>query len=61
MPQRETYDLDDRELVSRYRKGDVSAFETLLGRYEKPLLRFAARYRPAWAGDGARDTHRRKP
>jgi len=47
--------LTDRELLTRYLDGDVSAFEVLLDRYEKPLLRFTARYRQAAGGDGARD------
>ena len=47
--------MTDRELLSRYLQGDVSAFEALLDRYEKPLLRFAARYRDGGRGDRARD------
>jgi RNA polymerase sigma-70 factor (ECF subfamily) len=47
--------LTDRDLLSRYLKGDVSAFESLLDRYEKPLLRFAARYRQGGSADRARD------
>jgi RNA polymerase sigma factor (sigma-70 family) len=47
--------VTDRELLSRYLKGDVSAFETLLCRYEKPLLRFASRYGNGAGGDGAHD------
>jgi len=38
--------LTDRELLSRYLNGDVGAFEAILDRYEKPLLRFTTRYRP---------------
>lgn len=53
-PRRDLWHLTDRELLSRYLEGDVSAFEGLLDRYESPLLRFAARYRRG-GKDGARD------
>lgn len=43
--------LTDSELVELYRQGDTRGFEVLLGRYEKPLLRFAARYDPSRAQD----------
>lgn len=33
----------DRELVERYRKGDVEAFDILVERYEKPLFSFIYR------------------
>ena len=36
--------MTDGELIRRYRDGDVSAFETLLERYERPLLRYVGRY-----------------
>ena len=36
--------LPDRELLGHFVKGDVAAFEAILARYEKPLLRYAARY-----------------
>jgi RNA polymerase sigma-70 factor (ECF subfamily) len=42
---RKAPDLTDRELLSRYLNGEVGAFEAILDRYERPLLRFAARYR----------------
>lgn len=51
---RDPCNLTDRELLSRYLKGEVSAFETLLDRYQGPLLRFASRYRHGGM-DGARD------
>lgn len=47
----ETEELTDQELLSRYLNGDVGGFEAILERYEKPLLRFAARYRPGAKGD----------
>lgn len=34
---------DDKELMLRYRAGDVSAFDTLYGRYKGPLYRFMMR------------------
>lgn len=36
-------DLDDRELMSRYRDGDTAAFETLYGRHKGPLYRYYLR------------------
>ena len=33
----------DRELIQRYRKGDLEAFDTLIKRYEKPLFNFIYR------------------
>jgi RNA polymerase sigma-70 factor (ECF subfamily) len=47
--------LTDRELLESYLAGDVSAFEAILGRYEKPLLRFLARCRAGMGQDGARE------
>ncbi|HLU49994.1 MAG TPA: RNA polymerase sigma factor [Planctomycetota bacterium] len=41
----------DRALLARFVAGDVGAFEALLERYERPLLRFAARYSPGLAQD----------
>jgi RNA polymerase sigma-70 factor (ECF subfamily) len=41
----------DRDLLARYRAGDVEAFETILSRYESPLLRFVSRYAPHAAQD----------
>jgi len=45
--------LTDQELLESYVSGDVSAFEELLERYERPLLRFVARYRQGMGQDGA--------
>ena len=36
-------DQSDRFLVDAYLKGDIAAFETLVSRYEGPLLRYAGR------------------
>jgi len=47
--------VTDRELLERYLKGDVAAFEEILGRYEKPLLRFVTRYRGGYGLDGTED------
>ena len=33
----------DRELIQRYRRGDIEAFDTLIKRYEKPLFNFIYR------------------
>ena len=33
----------DRELIQRYRKGDIEAFDILIKRYEKPLFNFIYR------------------
>lgn len=41
----------DRVLLERFTGGDVRAFELLLERHERPLLRFAARYAPHAAQD----------
>ena len=41
--------------MERYLKGDVTAFEQILGRYEKPLLRFVTRYRGGHGLDGTED------
>lgn len=46
--------LTDRELLQRYLEGDVSAFAEIIDRHEKPLVRFAARYRRGTSLDGAR-------
>ena len=43
--------MNDRELLERYCRGEISAFEALLERYESSLLRFAGRYRPQTAQD----------
>ena len=40
-------DLDDRELLERYRRGSVRAFEAFLSRHEGGLIRYVAR----WSGD----------
>ena len=45
----------DRELLARYIQGDVSAFESLLDRYERTLLVYAARHLGRGGEDGARD------
>jgi RNA polymerase sigma-70 factor (ECF subfamily) len=45
----------DRELLARYLGGDVTAFEAIVGRYEKPLLRFVGRYGLDRARNGAQD------
>ena len=37
--------------MERYRHGDVAAFEEILERYERPLLRYASRYDAAGAQD----------
>ena len=34
-------DLDDRELVTRFREGNESAFNTIVARYQQRLVRFA--------------------
>jgi RNA polymerase sigma-70 factor (ECF subfamily) len=47
--------LTDRELLERYLAGDVSAFAELIDRHEKPLVRFAARYRHGTSFDGGRE------
>jgi RNA polymerase sigma factor (sigma-70 family) len=47
--------LTDRELLTRHLQGDASAFREILDRHEKPLLRFAARYRRGGNLDGARE------
>ncbi len=39
-------DRSDEELMLRYRDGDKTAFETLYGRYEKPLFDFIYRMVP---------------
>ncbi len=39
-------DRSDEELMLRYRDGDKTAFETLYGRYEKPLFDFIFRMVP---------------
>ena len=36
-------ELDDRELMGRYREGDVTAFETLYARHKGPLYRYYLR------------------
>ncbi len=51
--QREATHLTDRELLERYLTGDAAAFEAILNRYERPLLRFAARYRHGLGQRGA--------
>jgi RNA polymerase sigma-70 factor (ECF subfamily) len=43
--------LHDRELLERFRNGDLSAFEAILERYEAPLLRYAGRYNRCAAQD----------
>lgn len=53
--QRTEAHVTDRELLERYLGGDVSAFEAIIDRHEKPLLRFAARYRQGLGQDGARE------
>jgi RNA polymerase sigma factor (sigma-70 family) len=45
--------VTDRELLERYLEGHVEAFEEILGRYERPLLRFVARYLTGFGRDGA--------
>ena len=49
-------DLHDRELLERFRNGDLSAFEAILERYEAPLLRYAGRYNRAAAQDIVQET-----
>lgn len=44
-------DLNDRELLERYRSGDLDAFEIILERHEAPLLRYAGRYGRSRAQD----------
>jgi RNA polymerase sigma factor (sigma-70 family) len=41
----------DNDLLRRYQEGDITAFEAILERHEKTLLRYAARYRPDLAQD----------
>ncbi len=48
-------DLTDHELLESYLGGDVSAFETILSRYERPLLRFVTRYRHGLGIGGAEE------
>ncbi len=43
--------MTDRELLDRYRGGDISAFDALMARFEGPLLRFVSRYRAHAAQD----------
>lgn len=43
--------MTDHELLCRFQRGEASAFEAILERYEQPLLRYAARYRPGSAQD----------
>ena len=43
--------ITDQELLESYRQGAAAAFEVILERYEAPLLRYAARYRPRTAQD----------
>ena len=47
----------DRELLKRYLGGDVSAFEEILNRHEKLLLRYVARHRRGARG-GAQESAR---
>jgi RNA polymerase sigma-70 factor (ECF subfamily) len=37
-------DLDDAELLDAFRAGDVKAFETLVRRYQRPVLAIARRF-----------------
>jgi RNA polymerase sigma-70 factor, ECF subfamily len=48
----------DRELLTRLRAGDEDAFVLLVGRYQKPMLRFARAYVPsrAVAEEAVQDT-----
>lgn len=48
-------DLTDHELLESYLEGNISAFEALLSRHERPLLRFVERYRYGLGIGGARD------
>lgn len=50
--------LTDTELVERHRKGDVTAFNLLIGRYTGPLYRFTLRLSgdPSIAEDLAQET-----
>jgi RNA polymerase sigma-70 factor (ECF subfamily) len=45
----------DRELVTRFLGGEAAAFEEIVRRYERPLLRFVSRYGLERARNGAQD------
>lgn len=47
--------MTDHELLDSYRSGDIAAFEAILERYERPLLRYVHRYRPEAAQDVVQD------
>ncbi len=48
--------MTDRDLIDRYRAGELVAFETLVTRYERPLLQYVGRYAPGIAEDVVQET-----
>ena len=47
--------VPDRELLTQHLAGQASAFEALIDRYERPLLRFSMRLCASGGAEGARD------